>query len=187
MQPISIHFVPHLRLRRTRPAQLSAPTRSLPAHPEDVSTVVDHVRRLERGLRLLAREIEATTGASAAQLFVLEQLADGAGRSLGELAVRTLTDRSSVSAVVDRLVVSQLASRGQASQDRRRAVVRITEAGRRALAAAPMAPARRLIEAVAGLPIRTRRELATALGHLNVVLGFDKTRPKMLFEESGRR
>jgi DNA-binding MarR family transcriptional regulator len=152
-----------------------------------VSLVINEVRTLERGLRLLAREIEASTGASAAQLFVLEQLADGAGRSLSELAQLTLTDRSSVSVAVDRLVASELASRGKASRDRRRAVVRITAAGRRALTAAPPAPTRRLIEAVAGLPAHTRRGLATALGRLNHTLGFDGTRPRMLFEDPGRR
>ena len=150
-----------------------------------MSVVVDHLRRLERGLRLLAREIEASTGASAAQLFVLEQLADGAGLSLGELASRTLTDRSSVSAVVERLVAAKLVSRGESSRDRRRADVRITRAGRRALALAPPAPTRRLIDAVASLPARTRRQLATTLGQLNLALGFESNRPRMLFEEAG--
>jgi DNA-binding MarR family transcriptional regulator len=152
-----------------------------------VSVVINHLRRLERGLRLLAREIEASTGASAAQLFVLEQLADGAGLSLGELAARTLTDRSSVSAVVDRLVSAKLVSRGESIRDRRRADIRITRAGRRALAVAPPAPTRRLIDAVASLPAHTRRQLATSLGHLNHALGFESTRPRMLFEESGPR
>ena len=141
---------------------------------------------MERGLRVIARAIEQAAGTSAAQLFVLEQLSDGRAMSLTELAALTFTDRSSVSEVVNRLVDAGLATREVARSDRRRAAVRITASGRRALARAPTTPARRLIDAVGGLPPRVRRELASSLGHLNTALRFDADRPHMLFEETTR-
>lgn len=152
---------------------------------EDVTVVINQIRRLERGLRLLAREVESSTGASAAQLFVLQQLAAGAPLSLRELSARTFTDPSSVSTVVERLVGAGLVSREAAASDRRRAEVRITSLGRKALAASPPPPAQRLVEAIGALSPTTRHELAAALGRLNRALGFDAGSAKMLFEESG--
>jgi DNA-binding MarR family transcriptional regulator len=149
--------------------------------------VIDHIRRLERGLRLIARDVEASTGASAAQLFALEQLAAGGPLALQELAARTLTDRSSVSVVVDRLVSAGLAARSTSRVDRRRAEVRITAAGRRALAAAPTPPTQRLLAAVGTLSPSARRALGAGLGRLNAALGFDEPRPSMLFEEPAAR
>jgi DNA-binding MarR family transcriptional regulator len=152
----------------------------------DVAAIIDEVRRLERGLRLRARAVAAATGASAAQLFVLEQLARGPALSLAELATRTLTDRSSVSVVVDRLVEAGYAARRLSRQDRRRLEVRITSAGRRILARAPASPTQRLLDGVARLTTRNRRSLRRGLAALNHQLGFADVHPTMLFEEPHR-
>lgn len=149
----------------------------------DIALAINHIRRLERGLRLIARDIESATGATAAQLFILERLSAADGLSLRELAQHTLTDRSSVSEVVDRLVASGFAARRTAAADKRRAEVRITAAGRRVLASAPTTPAQRLIDAVTQLSPRVRRQLTDTLAQLNNVLGLDSTRPRLMFEE----
>jgi DNA-binding MarR family transcriptional regulator len=171
------------------PSLLPPPRRRSPTvtPPPEVVEAINHARRLERGLRLAARQVESRAGASAAQLFVLRQLADGAALSLRDLTSRTLTDRTSVSEVVDRLLSRRLVIRGVSPTDRRRAEIRITGSGRRVLATAPTTPAQLLIEAVTGLPRATRRALATALGQLNEALGFAADRPRMLFEEDRAR
>jgi len=61
--------------------------------------VMDALRRIVRALRLSSTDLERTHGVSVAQLFVLEQLADGHARSIKQLADETLTDPSSVSVV----------------------------------------------------------------------------------------
>lgn len=138
------------------------------------------VRRLDRGLRLAARQVERETGLSAAQLYVLEQLREAPAMSLTELARRTFTDRSSVSAVVDRLVAARLAHRAADRSDRRRAELRITPRGRRMLARAPAAPTVLLLRALATLPRARRQALGRALAELNEALGFDAA--GLLFE-----
>ena len=140
----------------------------------DATQVLDGIRRLDRGLRLAAREVERATGLSAAQLFVLEHLARGPAASLSELAARTLTDRSSVSAVVDRLVSRRLVERVISAGDRRRAEVRITRAGRARLERAPRAPTDLLLAAVARLSSRDVHALAGLLRKLNAELGFEE-------------
>lgn len=134
--------------------------------------VINGIRRLDRGLRVAAREVQRATGLSAAQLFVLEQLLRWPGASLNELAALTMTDRSSVSAVVDRLFAAGLVTRQPSKQDRRRAEVRITPAGRRVLDRAPPAPTDLLLRALRRLPETSLRRLGRDLAQLNHALGF---------------
>lgn len=138
------------------------------------------IRRLDRGLRLAAREVERDTGLSAAQLFALQHLDDGAPLSLNELAGRTFTDRSSVSVVVDRLVDAGFVNRTTDPADRRRAQVRITARGRRILERAPTAPTDLLLEGLRGLPESVVASLNQSLARLNEALGFSDA--DMLFE-----
>jgi DNA-binding MarR family transcriptional regulator len=147
----------------------------------EVARVLDGVRRLDRGLRVAARQVERRAGMSAAQLFVLAQLSVEEPLSLNELARRTLTDRSSVSVVVDRLERAGFVSRRSAAGDRRRAEVRITPRGRRVLARAPQPPTRLLLDALHRLPRATVARLGRALDALNRDLGFADA--QMLFED----
>ena len=146
-----------------------------------VAAVVDGVRRLERGLRLAARDAERVTGVSAAQLFCLEKLAEGPASSIADLAARTLTDRSSVSVVVDRLAAAGLVKRSPSRDDRRRSETRITRQGRSVLARAPLSPTAALVRALQRLPRSKERQLGAALAALNDELGY--TDAAMLFEE----
>jgi DNA-binding MarR family transcriptional regulator len=152
------------------------------ASARDIENVLQGVRRLDRGLRLAARAVERETGLSAAQLFALEQLDLQEPLSLNELAARTLTDRSSVSGVVDRLEAAGLVSRRQAANDRRRAEIRMTRRGEGVLKRAPTAPTQLLLDALRRLPSTSVRRLDQTLGELNSTLGFAS--PEMLFEDS---
>lgn len=71
---------------------------------DEATTVMNALRRIVRFSRLADREVEAACIISAAQLFVLHVLVDEPAASVSELARRTLTDQSSVSTVVARLV-----------------------------------------------------------------------------------
>ncbi|HEX4681188.1 MAG TPA: MarR family transcriptional regulator [Gemmatimonadaceae bacterium] len=148
-------------------------------------SAVASIRRIVRVLRLASRQTQAAAGISAAQLFVLQQLGEGAELSLNDLAERTLTDRSSVAAVVERLQVQQLVDRTTDPSDRRRAVVRITASGRRILGRAPDAPTTALLAALRRLDRRALTALARSLGQLTVALGATEEPPSMLFADDG--
>ena len=164
---------------------------SPPAHrtadAAELSAAVDAVRRLMRGLRLAEQRTRTTTGLSAAQLFVLGQLRDADGVSLTELAERTLTDRTSVSAVVERLERDGSVRSERDARDRRRMRVRITAAGRRRLSAAPQPPTVQLIAALRRLKPRQRRGLTSHLVALLDAMGLAAAPASMLFEERGGR
>jgi DNA-binding MarR family transcriptional regulator len=145
---------------------------------------LDSIRRIVHVLRLGSRQAEMKVGLSAAQLFVLQKLAESDDASVNELARRTHTHQSSVSVVAQRLVKRGLVARKRSPSDGRQAQLSVTAAGRNVLRSAPAAAQDRLIEALDGLSSSQRRQLALSMGALIGQLGIDGTAPaKMLFEE----
>jgi DNA-binding MarR family transcriptional regulator len=155
---------------------------SLTHLPDDVRGAVDALRRIVRALRLTAHSAQ-TAGLSAAQLFVLQRLHEGPARSIAELAERTITDPSSVSVVVSKLVERRLVARSRSQDDARKAEIALTAAGRALLRKAPRPAQVSLIEAVAALPGLERRALARALGQLATAMGADQEPPQLFFED----
>jgi len=156
-------------------------------HFDATAETLRALRRLVRALRLADRAAEARFGVSAAQLFVLEQLATEPLRSLSELAERTMTDASSVSVVVQKLADQGLVVRSVDPDDARRATLRLSASGRRLLARAPASPQSRVISAVEAMPPPQRRLLATLLDRLGREMRLDPGEPPMFFEGEPRR
>lgn len=150
----------------------------------DSQRVLDSIRRLVRLLRLQDRAAQAKVGLSSAQLFVLAELGKVSSLSLNELADRTLTDQSSVSVVVTRLVDAGLVSRGRAADDARRLELSLTRAGRTALQKAPPVAQEQLLAAVEKMAATDRRKFADAFAALvEEIGGPDQGVAPMLFEE----
>ena len=144
------------------------------------------MRRIVRALRIAAQRTQDEAGISAAQLFVLRQLADTPATSLNELAERTLTDRSSVGDVVERLALRGLVKRAQSSVDRRRLTISLTSSGERVLRSAPSSPTAILIDALEQLSDRELAELSHGLERLTQEMGIAGEPTVMLFEDEGR-
>jgi len=168
-------------MANTPPRRAASPVKA------DVSSAISSVRRLFRVMRLASQRTQASAGISAAQLFVLQQLGDGSELSLNELAERTLTDRSSVAAVVERLRSQRLVDRTPDPADLRRAAIRITTAGRRLLRRAPDAPTTALLGALRKLTPRELTALASSLERLTLALGASHAPPSMLFADESNR
>jgi DNA-binding MarR family transcriptional regulator len=157
--------------RRRRAATSSTTTTTATDPDPDSVRAMSTLRRIVRALRLHDKSAERLLGISVAQLFVLQLLEDGRPRSLSELAGATLTDLSSVSAVVRRLVERGLVVRGVSSDDARRAALALTDEGRALLRRAPRAPQERLLGALRTLPKAQRSALADALGAVAEAMG----------------
>ena len=149
--------------------------------------ILDSIRRVVRELRVTARAAEADAGLSGAQLFVLSRIAEGRGLSLRDLAARTLTDPSSVSVVVGRLVSSGLATRRRSPEDERRVEISITPAGCALLRRAPPAAQERLLAAVEALPASKRATLARLLDEVVSAMGADGSTPPLFFEDDAKK
>ncbi len=149
----------------------------------EVALALNGIRQLVRVLRLGSTATEQATGLSSAQLFVLQQLAESEATSVNSLAERTLTDQSSVSVVVSRLVTKGLVERLRSPDDARRVSVRITEAGMAVLGKAPPTLQTQLIQVLRSMPPQSLHAFVHELTHIVTQLGAANEPPTMFFED----
>ncbi len=149
---------------------------------DPAAEAMDAVRRIVRALRMAERQSEAKLGVSPASLFVLREIGKGGAPTISELARCTATGQSSVSEVVARLAAQGLVVRGRSNDDRRRAAITLSAAGRDLLRRAPEAVQERLLSAFRGLPVREQRQIAQGLRQWTSVSGLDSIAATMFFE-----
>jgi len=166
------------------PSPSARDERPLSRRDADTAAALDALRRIVRVLRLSAAGVEKTTGLSAAQLYVLERVAERPGASLTELAELTLTDRTSVAAVVDRLAARGLVDRQRSTVDRRRVDVVATPTGADLLGNAPHPPTMTLLDALRSVTEAELRMIADGLGRLEQAMGIANEPAGMFFEDA---
>lgn len=154
---------------------------------DDTGRAFDALRRIVRALRVSTRALERTLGISAAQLFVLQAIAEEEPRSLGDLVARTLTNQSTVSEVVARLVSAGLVTRRPAADDARRVELTLTARGRALLQKTPRTVQFDLVDGFGRLPAAQRRALADGLETWLAAAGLADIPPGMFFEPAPRR
>jgi DNA-binding MarR family transcriptional regulator len=128
---------------------------------------------IERRVRGALREDFATTLPRFDVLAQLDRAPEGL--RMGDLSRRLMVSNGNVTGLIDRLVQEELVSRETAPGDRRKQVVRLTPAGRRAFDA--MAPAHEawIVDMMSGLERDDMGELLELLGRLRSVLDHPQT------------
>ncbi|MFL5621102.1 MAG: MarR family winged helix-turn-helix transcriptional regulator [Gemmatimonadaceae bacterium] len=154
-----------------------------PGGQSDVSRALNALRRMVRGLRSAADVVERDLRISAAQLFVMTELAHMPDQSVKDLAEKTMTTHSTVSQVVGTLISKGLVLRTADEQDARRAVLRLTRQGTKLLKRSPRPVQGDLIEGFAALRASERRSLASGLENWLAASGLAGVPSGMLFEK----
>jgi DNA-binding MarR family transcriptional regulator len=149
----------------------------------DVSRAINALRQMVRGLRSAAESVEREHKVSAAQLFVLRELANLPDQSVKDLAIVTMTTHSTVSQVVGQLMSKKLVTRTTDSSDRRRSVLRLTRQGSTLLRKAPRAIQEDMVDGFALLSAQERRGLVVGLEKWLAASGLGRVRPTMLFDK----
>ena len=153
-----------------------------------LNAVADSLRRITQAIRLSSSVVQDTLGITGAQLFVLQQLAAQPGASLRELADLTLTDQSSVSVVVSRVVEGGYVTRRVSASDARRTELTLTRAGTGLLRRAPALAQTRLMAALRTVPAAQLRVTASVLERVARAVGSTSEPAPMFFEPaSGKR
>ena len=153
----------------------------------EVARAMNALRRMVRGLRAAAETVERDFKISAAQLFVLSELAQAPAQSVKDLAQVTMTTHSTVSQVVSQLLAKGLISRSMDPDDARRSVLRPTRQGVSLLRRSPRAIQQDLIEGFSALRPTERRNLARGLEKWLETSGLGAVPSAMLFEKPSRR
>lgn len=151
---------------------------------DDATRALAALRQLVQGLRTSAHAVERDLGLSGAQMFVLGEIAAEPGASIKRLSERTLTDPSSVSVVVARLVDAGFITRERDPNDGRKTILGLTSRGTKLLAKAPEAYQTRLIAALRSMSPTRLKHLNAALTELATTL--DATAAPLFFEEPPR-
>ena len=152
----------------------------------DATSVMVALRRIVRLFRLADREAESQYGLSAAQLFVLHVLWQEPAMSLADVAARTMTDQSSVSTVVAKLVDKKLVTK-RAADDRRRAELRLTPKGEHIVRTAPRLPQVLAADVIAAMSPKQRAQLVRSFESFASAIGANEMAPRMLFEDEPAR
>lgn len=139
------------------------------------------------GIKVASYAVERSWGITGAQLFVLRELSLEAGVSIRRLSERTMTDPSSVSVIVARLVERGLVTNVRDATDRRRRVLCLTKKGTQLLSRAPAPYQGRLIAALRELPPARLALLAAMLSNVSDALGISQVGTPMFFEAEGRK
>jgi DNA-binding MarR family transcriptional regulator len=157
--------------------------------PDDhLNAVVNALRRITQAIRLSSSAVHDALGITGAQVFVLQQLAEHPGASLRQLAEATLTDQSSVSVVVSRLVGAGHVARRVAASDARRTELTLTDRGRALLRRAPRLAQTRLMASLRGVPGVQLRVTARVLERAARAVGPARVPAPMFFEPlAGKR
>jgi DNA-binding MarR family transcriptional regulator len=153
-------------------------------HRTEVTAVVNGLRRIVRALHRSHRLAEQRFEVSAAQLLVLQRLAEVRSLSVNELAKRTFTHQSTVSVVVTRLVGRGLVRRTRADDDARRAELALTGSGRVLLQRAMLSALAQLIDALDAMPTSRLRLIGSCLDDVVDALGVSAEPPGMFFEDT---
>jgi DNA-binding MarR family transcriptional regulator len=152
-------------------------------HRKEVTAVVNGLRRIVRALHRSHRLAEQKFELSAAQLLVLQRLAEVPSLSVNELANRTFTHQSTVSVVVTRLVARGLVRRSRADDDARRAELALTSTGRALLQRAMSSALAQLIDALDAMSTTRLRGIGGCLDGVVDAMGVRGEAPGMFFEE----
>ncbi|MFN4356923.1 MarR family winged helix-turn-helix transcriptional regulator [Sphingopyxis alaskensis] len=104
---------------------------------EIATATLKALRRVLRAAEGGTRRIAAATGLTPSQLLVLREIDARGNVTPGLVAQRLEFGHATVTAIVDRLVALDLATRSRSAEDKRRVLLAATGKGRRCLAEAP--------------------------------------------------
>ena len=149
----------------------------------ELSRALNALRRMVRGLRSAAEAVERELNVSAAQLFVLRELAHVPDQSVKDLAAVTMTTHSTVSEVVSQLLSKGLVTRTRDEGDGRRSVLRLTRQGVSLIKKSPRVIQTDLIKGFATLRAPERSALASGLEKWLEASGLGGVPSSMLFQK----
>ena len=122
------------------------------------------LRRINRASDLHSKELERMSGLTTPQLIVLRAIEDLGEVTAGRIAAHVSLSQGTVSMILDRLETHGLIARYRSLRDRRIVQARLTQAGGRALAAAPPLLRERFVRRFLALDVAEQARMVQALG-----------------------
>lgn len=156
---LEAYMAPHRRKKGKRDST-EAPEGTTPL------TVLQRFRMLIRAAQRHSNWVERQAGVSGAQLWAMQEIADGEGVRVGELADRMALHQSTVSNLLDKLEGEGLIARQRKSADQRVVTVVLTDSGKERLERAPHPTRGLLPESLRQMPVEDLEVLEKQLDRL---------------------
>ena len=99
--------------------------------------VLSTLRQIIRAIDIHSRQLSKQYGLTGPQLIVISEIGQYGSMTIGELARRISLSQATVTTILDRLELKQLATRVRDDRDKRRVYVTITEKAREILDSHP--------------------------------------------------
>ncbi len=99
--------------------------------------VLSTLRQIIRAIDIHSRQLSKQYGLTGPQLIVISEIGQYGPMTIGELARRISLSQATVTTILDRLELKELATRERDSRDKRRVYVAITEKARTILESHP--------------------------------------------------
>lgn len=127
--------------------------------------LLQSIRRIVRRISVHSRKMATDTGLTVPQLLVMRAIRDLSGEevSLASVATSIQLSRSTVSAILERLVRANLVLRDRSTRDRRRVNLTLTDIGDRRLDSLPSPLQDRFLKRIAALSPDEQKRLLDSL------------------------
>lgn len=127
--------------------------------------LLQSIRRIVRRISVHSRKMAADTGLTVPQLLVMRAIQDLSAEevSLASVANRVQLSRSTVSAILERLVRADLVRRDRSARDRRRVNLTLTRVGDECLSSLPSPLQDRFLKRIAALSPDEQEQLLDSL------------------------
>lgn len=131
------------------------------------------IRRILRATELYGRELAKTAGLTAAQVRVLQVIAENGGSTPKAVSTRMGVSQATITALIDRLEGKQMVRRERSLQDRRQTNLSLTELGQKTLEEVPDALQQRYVTRFEALPEWEQSMIVAALDRVAALLDAD--------------
>ena len=138
-----------------------------PAAQRSVSdNVMIALRKIIQAIELNSRKLVKRVGLTGPQLVILQEIVRGGELTAGEIAKAVSLSQATVTGILERMEKRGLLARQRSDRDKRRILVRITEAGRQILQEAPPLMQEAFVEKFSDLQTWEQTMILSALQRL---------------------
>lgn len=147
---------------------------------EDISAVIDNLRRVFQVINEHSKTAEQTTGLTGPQLWALKMLANDAPLRVSDLARQMYLRPATVVGIVDRLEGKGLVTRTRSREDRRAVDLELTGMGVDVVAKAPEVAQAMLLKGLNELSDEQFLHVVEGMAQMVRILGAENITPQPL-------
>jgi len=152
-------------------------------NPDEISEVIDNLRRSIKAINEYSRNAEKETGLTGPQLWAIKLVAGNAPIKVSDLARRMYLHPATVVGILDRLESKGLVQRTRSTEDRRVVEIDLTAQGQAVVGQAPEVAQGMLVKGLETLSREKLSHVSEGMREIVRILGAEDFPPQLLFSQ----